>query len=507
MISKLINLDKRWSIILALLLMLIAIISLFCIISLQKPPLIDISLLESTTPVKEENLCGPFSLFIACNRLGEQHSFKKISDGLNITVQGVSFGDLASYSKSIGLNPKLTRLTWEDLQMVNTTAILWVDGNHFVATDVRESDPKGPAGIRIYEHGIPAKWYSKQDLLQRWTGESLVLRKEQTPLIANTDNPKIQINTFVQDCGFSKPEKTEKFLYNVKNVGQEPLNIAVTQTGCGCASAVVEPNVIEPKSEGAITLSVDLKEKRGLFSTFAHVETNDPQMPQFTLIASGGVYQPEITSLDKIYFGELHRGKEINKTFFIHDRGDKTLKILSDNISIENESMKDFIVCNSNIEKLNADNIPQNPSSRMKFKKDDFVYTLNLKVQPDAPLGAFEGKVIINTNQPGEFQTAFVFFKGEIRADYYTQPSTVLLSKNKPSVLISVCNVNGQPVNVESAYSTINDLKIIKNTDKKETSYKLLSANGTEKVINGKVTFTTDTGANIEVPVIILPSG
>lgn len=505
MISKLIMLDKKKSIIFALLLTLIAIISLFYIMSFQNSQSNDISLLESSTPVKEENLCGPFSLFIACNRLGYQKGFKEISEGLNITTQGVSFGNLSSYSKSLGFNPQLTRLNWEDLKQIDTTVILWVDGNHFLTADPRESDPKELARIRIYEHGCPAKWYSREKLSKRWAGETLVLRKNKTPLAANTDNSKIQINTFVQDCGFSRPEKVEKFVYNIKNIGQKPLNVSIAQTGCGCARAVAEPNVIEPGSQGVISMFVDLKEKRGIFSTFAKVKTDDPKLPQFHLIASGGVYQPEITSLDKIYFGEIHRNKKYIKVFYLHDRGDKNLRILSDNILID-DTMKDFIVCSSKIEKLNANNIPKNPSSRMKIKKGDLLYSLVVEVLPEAPLGLFEGKISINTNQPDEFKTAFVFFKGEIKDDYYTQPSTVMLSSKKPSVDVSIFQVNKKVVEIASLDSTINNLEVAEVAGEENRIYRLSINGSVNKVVNGKVTFTTDTGTNINVPVIIIPS-
>ena len=64
----------------------------------------------------------------------------EIEERLAPSEQGVSFAQLRKVAQEYGFAASLKTLTREQL-FSDHTAVLWIEGDHFIAVDPRERDP------------------------------------------------------------------------------------------------------------------------------------------------------------------------------------------------------------------------------------------------------------------------------------------------------------------------------------------------------------------------------
>jgi hypothetical protein len=361
--------------------------------------------------------------------------------------------------------------------------------------------------LRVYEQNRPATWYSRLQLESRWAGESLVLRHD--PAKPRTGAPCLRWQACLRDCGFVAHDQSKvDFIYDFENAGGQPLNLSVLGTGCGCAKASVAPLTVAPGGKGKATLTVDVFDKRGYFSTFALLKTNDPLLPQCKVNAIGGVFQPVLTSLDQVYFGELSRGSSVVQSFYIQDRGDQTLKIDSLYASVDTScGPKVGIASAATITEIQSSNYPSHPISRYPVKVGDYRVDLTLTIAPTAPLGPVAGEVVFQTNQPGKFRTGKVLFNGLVRSDVYAEPSALLLSTSQPSITIRLESRLGKRVEMAANPAVSGDTHLsIVQVDRDDTSLTYrVSLDGTQQggTLSATLTFNLKGEGSICVPVVV----
>jgi len=461
----------------------------------------------SQTKQRQPNMCGPHALYVAINRLGVSNNLMEIARELPITDRGVSFGDLSKCAQKRGFLTELSRFSCDDLVKIDTPVILWVNGNHFLTIDPREKHPEDANMVRIYDHGSPAIWWSRSKLESQWTGESMVIHNNQ-PTISE-DGPKLKWKNCLQDCGFVNPEQKGEFEFVFENTGNKPLELTVAKIGCGCGKAEVKPNIIEPGKKGLVNVSVDMSSKRGYFSTFVLLNTNDPSVHKSIIRVSGGVLQPILTSLDVLYLGELHRGTSLTKSFYVQDRGDKTLQINVLNVVLDDETeLDEYINCQVVNTPIQASNMPKHPISRYPVKIGDYRVDFQLKISPNAPIGPFAGKVLIETNQTGRFNSGSVIFKGTVISDFYAEPSAILLSRHEPSVEVRLKSRVRDPVKITGPTSVSGNIKLdIEQLDTPANrdaacriSVTKFDETGTTR---GNLTFELNDKTSIVVPVVV----
>jgi hypothetical protein len=455
-----------------------------------------------------ENACGPWAFFVAVARQGIPMSGNKIKQDLPVTDTGVSFGDLVKYAQEHGLSTRLVTLSWDELKNAESPVILWVDGNHFLTADPREEHPDGNDMMRIYDLRLPAEWLSRAKLQERWTGECLVVHKSTSA--SSLTGPRIKWETCFEDFGWIDPyERRRLFKYAFENVGNEPLELSIAETGCACAKADVAPKAVAPSEKGVVTVVVDISAKTGYFSTMVLLNTNDPSLRRCTVRASGGVFHPILTSLDTIYLGEVYRDTHLEKFFYVHDRGDKTLQIEDAKAVVDKEAGDtEHIACKVKSTHIQTMSVVKNPASRYRVKLGDYLMGLILQISADAPLGPFEGRVLIETNQPGRFKSGIVTFKGVVKMDVYAEPQTVLLSRREPSARIRLKSKLKDKVEIPSSPPVLSgDAKLlVKNpgTPADSHAYEVSVAEFKDAgVQNAQIEFRLNDKSSITVPVIV----
>ena len=77
--------------------------------------------------------CGPRALAIIADRLGVKADAAQLARTAGTTIRGTNLQGLKRAAHSIGLVAEGVQLDLEALKQLDTPALLWVDGNHFVA--------------------------------------------------------------------------------------------------------------------------------------------------------------------------------------------------------------------------------------------------------------------------------------------------------------------------------------------------------------------------------------
>lgn len=115
--------------------------------------------------------------------------------------------------------------------------------------------------------------------------------------IALYSQPKIEIiggDTY--DWGqvkvFESPLKT---LVKVKNTGNQPLRIFEVKPACGCTTAPLDKDILQPGEIATLDIKLDLKNNLGPVTKDINIMTNDPVRKNIKLILKADV----VTTLDK----------------------------------------------------------------------------------------------------------------------------------------------------------------------------------------------------------------
>ena len=99
------------------------------------------------------------------------------------------------------------------------------------------------------------------------------------------DAPKIEITPQSFDFGEIKYGEIAEYTFKVKNSGKEVLEIKRVATSCGCTTAKVSPDKIEPGQTADLLVSYDTgamsgSHGRGKQERIIYVKSSDPANPQ-----------------------------------------------------------------------------------------------------------------------------------------------------------------------------------------------------------------------------------
>ncbi len=77
--------------------------------------------------------CGPKALKIAADQLGVPANVEELRKKAGTTREGTSLEGLERAAKSVGLKAESLQVDKDALAQIQTPAVAWLDGNHFVA--------------------------------------------------------------------------------------------------------------------------------------------------------------------------------------------------------------------------------------------------------------------------------------------------------------------------------------------------------------------------------------
>jgi hypothetical protein len=95
------------------------------------------------------------------------------------------------------------------------------------------------------------------------------------------ENPNIRVTPSSYDFG-DMPKETVSHTFLVENTGSSQLIITQVSTSCGCTTAEVDSETIEPgqSTEMLVTFDPNLMDSEGNVFRIVYIKSNDPEQPE-----------------------------------------------------------------------------------------------------------------------------------------------------------------------------------------------------------------------------------
>jgi hypothetical protein len=454
-------------------------------------------------------VCGPAALCVALARLGDFCSADDIAFQVKLTPRGTTFGDLMNVAMEHGFAPELERVQWSDLASLAGTAVLWIDGSHFVACDPRERLAGPDEAVRVYDVDTPSQWWGCRELARRWTGEALILRPKASQPPGR--DARLTIPVTLLDQGWISSDQPAVFHFSLANSGSVPLALRVAKVGCSCSSARLTSESIAPGGVGELEVRVDVRDKRGFFSDRVLLETNDPTHSRVAVRVAAGVIHGGPTSVREVFFDDLIQGESQSRTFVVHDRGDRVLEVRKASHDWTSADGPRGVRATVRIGKVDNPRELGKVYATFAPARGDYVVQLTMTADPNAAVGELHGLVVIETNTA---QPLKVLCSGKVRTHVEALPRAVVLSEQQPQVLLELRSRTGRAFSLDAAPAVRGDadkwvrVKAVSAGRQLEQRY-VVSLNdvryGGPGAVLGDIVFELDDGVPIKVLVAVLP--
>ena len=214
---------------------------------------------------------------------------------------------------------------------------------------------------------------------------------EETP----TTNASLEISEYHWD--FGDVPKGVKVHHNfvLKNTGTDPLDIPKVRSSCGCSTAPLLKNRLEPGETTDLVLTFTTGNYRGKLQKTLTVLSSDPNNQQVKLTFAATVNDPDVKvewKPRKVNFVQLYKGEKRKKTVELTNNTDSPLKL-----TLIEPPMADFL--------------------KLKLKKKTFEPGGSVEVEVEltkkAPLGVFKKSFTIEVTG-GETHRLTIPIEGEI---------------------------------------------------------------------------------------------
>jgi predicted double-glycine peptidase len=432
-------------------------------------------------------LCGPNSLLKICEEMKIKSTIKEICELTGYDrYTGTTMLGLYMASQKLGLPVVPLRIDIDQLASINSPAIAFIDGNHFVVVHGIKGN-----NLLIQDPPSPLFMQSKELFKTHWNGEMLVfsekLRRELTPQLATLslpDGPKIKFNE--TNHNFETIDEGDKLTYTFSftNIGSETLEVQARST-CTCTAAVVSENRILPGGKGKIKLEFNTHGRKGLTKQSVFVKTNDPANKYVTLAITATVEPCVKVIPEKIWLDNIVVGQKIEREIYVVPGGNENLIIKS----IET---------------------PEGIKATILNKNDNNTIPILLTIVGETTPGNFEKKIVIHTNNSRRSDIIVpisgyrlseikaippAFYFGEISSGTPTAREIIITTTQKH-------NLNGIKVKSASHYVSF-DVKQIENNEKYKVTA-ILNLPENTSMIKENIIINDGNNRVLEVPLFAL---
>lgn len=388
--------------------------------------------LAPSDPRYRNVMCGPTSLSIALGRLGVSVPRAEIASGCRVTSYGVALKDLeraAASHHAVSAAVK-KRLSWDDLRALDGTAVLSVNGDHYIAADPREvsSGTAHAVAIRGYDGEAPARWYSRAALEKIWSGDALVLTKKLAHAGAR-DNASIAWNECYLDQGILAGTAVTNFKFSFRNDGGKELHIKGVRASCGCVKHKLSAERLAPGESAQIDFGVALGLREGYIQQYAIIETNDPENPVSYLRMVCGVPRERRTSIEAIHLGDLPQGGSASQSFVVADPGFTGIKVRNAEFRLRGGSRStQDISCEIIPEMIRGNAGKVGADLGFSAIPGDYLVRLVFNAGNACPSGPFEGEVIVTVESEASAVALKVDISGMVVQDVHPVPRVALVA-------------------------------------------------------------------------------
>lgn len=272
---------------------------------------------------------------------------------------------------------------------------------------------------------------------------SFVMAGSNPAAAQSSRGPRISFENVVFSFGTVREGTAVEAVFPVRNTGDAPLQIERLQTACGCTAAAVDvvpaPAAGQPAAVLAggqatsIKVTFDTTGFQGKKVKTVRVISNDPNAPATVLTLKGEIEQDIEVDPPRIVFGEVPKGRDVEKTATALVRKGSGFKILD-------------AVSRSEFLEPHLEDVRQN---------DREGRTLRLVLKKDAPAGDLRSEVTLRTSSdkhPAIVVPVFARVLTDLRPsspyvsfDLLEGPLTQPVTKE-----IELVNASEQPINIQS---------------------------------------------------------
>lgn len=381
----------------------------------------------------EDVLCGPKSLHIALNLLAIPVDPAAVISGCRTEPRGVSFGELVSFARSVGLRASLRRIDWDELTALETVCVLYVRPAHYVAIDCRSA--QAPEGmLRYHDPHRVARWIDRAELERLWSGEALVLR-------ADPRRDDLIFDAFWNDIGFVLGE-TQTFRVAIANAGSATRKLKIQGTSCNCTTATLTRETLEPGDVVELVGQVTLKGRRGPFQERVEVAVEGWDHPVSVWLC-GGRYADALCRAHE-HLGEFNAGEKFERSFFVHDPGDDTLKLRPDDLYVyfRTSDGGEDVPCSVACERVDDADPELGTRGLFVVKPGDFRIKIAGRIPARSTLQRLDGSLVLTCDLPAPLNVAEIRLSGRIVSRLQADPSALFVGASEESQ-ISITNPKG----------------------------------------------------------------
>jgi hypothetical protein len=221
---------------------------------------------------------------------------------------------------------------------------------------------------------------------------------------------KLFMNNTAHDFGVVAHGAQLKFSFPIKNIYAVPLEITRVGVSCDCVTAKESKKVLQPQEEGTIDINMDARRFTGTRSVTVQVSVGPEYVSTAMLKISANARGDVVFNPGEFNFGLVQQGQQPVKTVDIEYAGGLDFRI------------KEIVKPADAPFSVTIEELPRRPGKSG--------YRMTVKLNADAPGGAFKYDLALKTNDPiSEVMTVTV--DGNIQAALRAAPNLVNLGAIK----------------------------------------------------------------------------
>jgi hypothetical protein len=222
--------------------------------------------------------------------------------------------------------------------------------------------------------------------------------------------PKVALSTDKLNLGTIRQGTVAEAGVDIKNVGDQPLQILEVKTSCPCSSTDLpedpQKRIVAPGAALHLTVRYDTKDYVGDRGAYVIIGTNDPEKALSEVQLGITIEALVLTRPDKMLsWGYSPRGEALDKDLVI-EPGTSIKKVELVDVQMQDSSMTATGVTE-----------PTKDGSRVK---------INFRVAANAPLGALDNKVTARVRVGNEEATVTMPVRGEVVGDVLVMPQAIV---------------------------------------------------------------------------------
>lgn len=227
---------------------------------------------------------------------------------------------------------------------------------------------------------------------------NMIMASEKGPETAEqppTTNARLEISEYHWEFGDVPAGVKVQHNFVLKNTGTDPLEIPKVRSSCGCSTAPLLKNRLEPGETTDLVLTFNTGNYRGKVQKTLTVHSSDPDNEQVKLTFAATVSNPDLKvepEPQKVNFVQLYFGEKSKKKVALINKTEAPLKL-----TLVESPVDDFLKLKMKEEMLK-------PGESLEAE---------VELSKEAPLGAFKSSFTVEASG-GEIQRVTIPIEGEI---------------------------------------------------------------------------------------------